>query len=136
MCLIKLHRFPKISFKPIEVYKVFLCNDGDYTNNYRACLTKELIREVGFYTPFAGYGPVSIKSGTIVESKCSLLKGFYNIFFGKSIGKEGVHAYTCEDSAKKFWFDGFTIVKCVIPKFTLYWYGKDNEIAARKIQIL
>ena len=117
MCLIKLRKFPKISFKPIKVYKVF----------YE--------QEDGYYTPYLFKGP--LKTGDTIKSKCNIFRSFYRIFFGECIDKEAVHAFTTKTFAEaKFRnFSKTAILECIIPRFTLYWYGTEGEIAARKIQI-
>ena len=118
MCLIKLRKFPKISFKPIKVYKVF----------YE--------QENGYYTPYVFTGP--LKTGDTIKAKCNIFGGFYRIFFGECIDTEGVHAFTSKIFAEaKFRnFSKTAILECIIPRFTLYWYGSEGEIAARKIKIL
>lgn len=117
MCLIKLHRFPKISFKPVKVYKVFYKEEDG-----------------GYYTPYLFEGPLKI--GDSINAKCNIFINFYRIFFGKFIDKEGVHAFTSKTIAiERFPFTRAVVLECIIPRFTLYWYGEEGEIAARKIQI-
>ena len=118
MCLIKLRKFPKISFKPIKVYKTFY----------------EL--ENGYYTPYVLKGP--FKTGDTIKSKCNIFRSFYRIFFGRCIDTEGVHAFTSKifAEAKFCHFSKTAILECIIPRCTLYWYGTEGEIAARKIKIL
>lgn len=119
MCLIKLHRFPRISFKPVKVYKVFYKEEDGY-----------------YYTPYLFEGPLKI--GDTIKAKCNIFRNFYRIFIGEFIEKEGVHAFTTKISAEKRFcnFSKIVILECVIPRFTLYWYGTEDEIAARKMEIL
>ena len=118
MCLIKLHRFPKISFKPVKVYKVFYNYEGD-----------------GYYTPYLFEGP--LKTGDTIKAKCNIFTNFYRIFFGEFIDKEVVHAFISKTIAiERFPFTRAVVLECIIPKFTLYWYGTEGEIAARKMEIL
>ena len=70
MCLVKKHRFPKIAWKPIKVYK--------YVNPYN--------NNIEFETP---YMHKSYKFGEIIKAKCSWIK----TFFKNEVNGEGVHAY-------------------------------------------
>ena len=112
MCLIKTHRFPKISRKPIQVYKV-LRLEGD-----------KLI------TP---YQKQLCQVGKTIKAKHSWLKGI----FKDKIKGEGVHAYIIDAFA--FTVSGHYInhyvYPCEIPPFTPYWVGQSGDIAASKMII-
>ena len=107
MCLYKTHRFPKISRKPIQVYKRF------------GLIGDELI------TP---YQKQVCKVGETIKAKHSWLKGI----FKDKIKGEGVHANTNIVMTKLHigW-----VYLCEIPPFTPYWVGIDFDIAASKMVI-
>ena len=113
MCLTKTHRLPKISRKPIQVYKV-LRLEGD-----------KLI------TP---YQKQLCQVGKTIKAKHSWLKGI----FKNEIEGEGVHAYEYKDTAEAttYLFDYPVVVcLCEIPPFTPYWIGNLEDIAASKMII-
>lgn len=119
MCLYKTHFLPKISFKPIEVYKVLFKEDS---NKYE--------------TPFQ---LTKVFLNTIMKAK----KHWETSLFKKSIHGEGVHAYRDLASAFKQTFNfrrsfgknDFVVIKAIIPRFTVYWIGDDGDIAASKLYI-
>lgn len=117
MCLIKTHRFPKISTKQITVYKLL------YLYNSK---NKE------YFTP---YKRVKVNMGETIKAKKSWLRGI----FKEDIEGEGVHAYLTLEKAlmNKFLMDGnfIIVVEAIIPSFTPYWIGFEGEIAASKIKI-
>ena len=121
MCLIKSHRFPKIAWKPIKVYKVLV-----YFN-------KKL------YTPFFWS---SVKLNSTIKAH----KKWYSNLGGYFVSGEGVHSYRnfkdarhCKkylntDNPDNYYF----IVESKIPRFSLYWEGKDvnhSEIASTKLYL-
>ena len=113
MCLYKTHMFPKISRKPIQVYKVFRL-EGD-----------KLI------TP---YQEQSCKVGETIKAKYSWIKGVLK----NKIEGEGVHAFVSKCDADCLavfgWF--YRVYLCEIPPFTPYWIDDDDdEIAASKMII-
>lgn len=123
MCLYKKHLFPKISWKPITVYKVFL----------------EDLTEHTIYTPFECHKV----SGNVIKAKYLSIP---ELTIEDFIQGCGVHAYLSLEEAKSngslFSFhriDGHPtsteVYECTIPPFTFYWEGKDGDIAARKIKI-
>jgi len=120
MCLVKIHKFPRISWKPIICYKVLKRQKGSYM------------------TPCVNY--------FITENK-EVIKGSENFFEGlksRNIYGWGVHAFTnmfdAMNTANYFCMidqriGGHVVVKCIIPRFTFYFYGKNNEICSRKMII-
>ena len=112
MCLTKTHRFPKISRKPIKVYKVFEHNFDRLVTPYRL---------------------QAYKVGETIKAKHSWLKGI----FKDKIKGEGVHAYIIDAFA--FTVSGHYInhyvYPCEIPPFTPYWVGQSGDIAASKMII-
>lgn len=123
MCLHKKHILPKISWKPITVYKIFL----------------EHITEHTLYTPYEAYKV----SGNVIKAKYLSIP---ELTIEDSIEGCGVHAYQSLEGAKPnksllldYHIKGYTtsteVYECTIPPFTFYWEGKDGDIAARKIKI-
>ena len=123
MCLHKKHILPKISWKPITVYKMFFEEiDGD-----------------SLYTPYQDYKV----SGIIIRAK---YLSIFELTLEDSINGCGVHAYKDLVTAKwiaEVWSPrvidnklcAVAIYECTIPPFTFYWEGKDEDIAARKLKI-
>ena len=110
MCLTKTHRLPKISRKPIQVYKAFnLIGD-------------KLI------TP---YQKQVCNIGETIKAKHSWFKGILK----NKIEGEGVHAYTVNihTFSLQCYYRVFYI--CEIPPFTPYWIGDCYDIAASKMII-
>ena len=112
MCLIKTHRLPKISRKPIQVYKVFRLEGDKLITFYR-----EQVYQLG----------------ETINSKHSWFKGiFKNEIYG-----EGVHAfvYKCDADWLAFRNGFYYVYLCEIPPFTPYWVGVWDDIAASKMII-
>ena len=117
MCLYKTHAFPKISRKPIIVYKIFA---------ERGKRPKKLI------TPFTGY---SYKIGDTIKA----IKPWYYGIMRFGIDEEGVHAYYYKPTERDIVRElrrkrGYYV--CKIPPFTPYWIGTFGEIAASKMKII
>jgi hypothetical protein len=117
MCLDKTHVFPKISRKPITVYKIFA---------ERGKRPKKLI------TPFTGY---SYKIGDTIKA----IKPWYYGILPCCIEEEGVHAYCSKPTELDISIEsrrkrGYYI--CEIPPFTPYWIGNFDQIAASKMKII
>ena len=113
MCLTKTHWLPKISRKPIQVYKIFY-NPID----------NELI------TP---YQRQIYEVGETIKSKNSWIKGI----FKNEIEAEGVHAFIRDIVAfvtAREYFDTYVYL-CEIHPFTPYWQGDCSNIAASKMII-
>lgn len=123
MCLTKLRKLPKISFKPITVYKAFDVKIIKDSNT----------EYIGLMSPY--FGEKYNKEGDVIKVKKFEL---IEMLLCDTISGCGVHAYDDINCIK--WNNiaishNFALVKCTIPKFTLYWEGRNNEIAARKIKI-
>ena len=120
MCLVKIHKFPRISWKPIICYKVLKVHKGNYM------------------TPCVDY---------FISRDREVIKGNENFFEGLKdikICGWGVHAFTnmynAMNMANYFCMidqriGGHVVVKCIIPRFTFYFKGKNNEICSRKMII-
>ena len=110
MCLTKTHRLPKISRKPIQVYKVFIHEDDM------------------LITPYQHY---ACQVGDTITTENSWLRSI----FKNKIEGEGVHAFINKYMAKRHTSYFHHIYLCEIPHFTPYWIGTDGEIAASKMII-
>ena len=119
MCLTTSQKWPKVAWRPITTYKVV-------------------------YSP--DYYPMFI---TLVQCFPILIGNTYkealrNIFRSRkkfSKGYEiycGLHSYTNEDFSKSIarcYEDHDTkVVECIIPRFSLYWIGIDNDIVSNKLK--
>ena len=115
MCLNKTHIFPKISRKPIIVCKLFFELSNGQLN-----------------TPYVGF---QCKCGDIIKAS----KPWYKGIFKNTIEEEGVHAYVFnrEHYYQKFFnFHFIYCYICIIPPFTPYWTGENNDICATKMKII
>lgn len=110
MCLIKNHRFPKISFKPIKVFKLVYSQNGIYYSWFMQC-------------------PIYL--GKSLRSKKHWIKGI----FAENITSEGVHAYLEKPQCGNYYINT-RVLEAEIPPFTPYWIGWDNEVAAAKLRII
>lgn len=115
MCLCKSHRFPRISYKTITVYKVL----------------EKIVDKIMYRTPVIGT-PVYLND--IIKAKDCWIKGIFKY----KIEKEGVHAFkTYPEAYKRVVTRSYLIVaKVEIPPFTPYWIGKKGDIAASKMKII
>ena len=117
MCLNKTHMFPKISRKPIIVYKLFV---------------EKGKRHKKLMTPVIG---CHYKIGDTIKA----VKPWYYGLLPKVIEEEGVHAYCSKPTN----LDTSVVFKrkrgyyiCEIPPFTPYWIGTFGEIAASEMKII
>ena len=114
MCLYKTHRFPKISRKPIQCYKVFsVCESERFELS----------------TPVCGYW---CNVGDTIKSKDCWVWGI----FKSTLEGEVVHAYRIEAMANLSRSDCQCVCLCEILPFTPYWLGVGGEIGATKIKII
>lgn len=110
MCLYKQHWFPKISRKPITVYKYCYTLSN---NKIQTCVQNE--------TYFIG---------DTIKNRYPWLFGL----FSSTIGGIGVHAFINAPIWKGEGNKGWYI--CEIPPYTPYWIGLNKDIAASKIKII
>lgn len=113
MCLVKTHKWPKITLRPKLVYKVLEIQKGVLS------------------TPHVG---MIVKLGETIKAK-----KWWNIAVGeKEIWGEGVHAYVdlrrAETARQCGWARRIFIAE--IPVFTLYWMGDSYDIAAKRMKII
>lgn len=124
MCLTTKQKWPKIAWKPITVYKVVYKKEYSYKTVYQGASIHigETYRE-------------SV-SNMVKNRQCSLYidnrKKYYDFY-------EGLHSVTNKDVAK-ITADYFSvlypteIVECIIPRFSFYWIGNDNDIVSNKLK--
>lgn len=111
MCLIKTHRFPKISRKPIKCYKrVNYLGD----NNYKS--------------EFIGY---HFKLGDVIKNTRHWLFAIFN----DKLTDEVVHSFNFNgksifDESDECW------IECKIPAFTPYWTDNYGCIGAARIRTI
>ena len=126
MCLITKQKWPKIAWKPITTYKVVYFLEG-----YQSFLTmfqsspirigktyKETLKNIfGSRKKFSTWLVIALDA--------------YEMYFG-------LHSYTNEDDsraiARRYDKHDTRIVKCIIPRFSLYWVGVDNDIVSNKLK--
>lgn len=121
MCLVKKSIFPKFTLKDKIVYKIVYLDPvlNKYVTPFRDC-------------------PITLNKeykGTWIYS--NLIKSFL-VF---EIHEGYIHSIKDLKSAKlciKKWsfHEPLYIIKAIIPKYTLYWKGKDNNIASRRIKYI
>ena len=111
MCLIKIHRFPKISSKPITVYKVLIPLNRIFITPCQSC---------------------KVYIGDTIKARKAWWKGV----FKEGIEGEGVHAYVSIDNAKENIYGNDVIAEVEIPPYTPYWIGKAGDMAASKMKII
>lgn len=121
MCLVKKSIFPKFTLRDKIVYKVVYSNysPGGYRSpfrNYLIELDKEYEGERLNSNPITSFLTFKIYDGYIhsVKSLKDALRYIDTMKFSRNT----------------------YILKAVIPKYTLYWEGKNNDIASRKIKYI
>lgn len=118
MCLIKIHKRPKISIFPKTVYKVILKNQEKFISPIR-----ESPIEIG-KTYTGQFKTNRTILDTIEES--IIEDGFIHSIRSLKEAKEVKTAYI---------YNSF-IVECKIPAFTLYYDGMYEEIASRRLKYI
>lgn len=125
MCLQKLKRLPRIATKDIEVYKIVYIPDK---------FPDEL------WTIFRNY---QVEIGKTYKGQGLKIKGLIKSLFTKMIKAGYIHSFS--EYSKTIMVISYpysffknnktaTIVKCIIPKGTLYFIGCNGEIASRKLK--
>lgn len=119
MCLTTKQKWPKIAWKPITTYKVV------YSPGYYPV----------FLTLFQCF-PIRIGRtyketlGNIFGSRKKLSTS-YEMHFG-------LHSNIKEDQTRAiancYKYYGTMVVECVIPRFSLYWIGNNNDIVSNKLK--
>lgn len=126
MCLCKQHRFPRFSFKPKTVYKVF----------FVPCVKKD-----GKDVLCTPYKNTEIEYFVADEMRC---KSIFPIILGSKkefLGSEVVHAYDDFMFARELCLSlcdhggEYVICECIIPPLTAYWLGDCEEIGSTRLKI-
>lgn len=124
MCMFKKHFLPKISSKPVEVYKILL------KMRYSGELVTPYMRDV-------------VEEGETMEADAHWLTEFLSFMANNTI----VHAYETVSKATDNSYlmrlnldsrsvGSVCIFKCEIPPYTPYWHGEHGEIGATKMKII
>lgn len=122
MCLVKKSIFPRFTLRDKIVYKVV------YENNILGTV---------YRTPY--------QHQVITFNKEYKGEWFYDglleTLFGSEITEGYIHSIKDLKTAKQFiknnqFYRPICIFKAVILKYTLYWEGKDNDIASRRIKYI
>ena len=113
MCLLKKYYLPFIALKPIKCYKIF--DRHDWFNQLETPIMRH----------FCDIGD-TIKAAKHWMNKRTICKS--------SLEGEVVHAYKNFYEAKRqcYWR---VVCECIIPPFTAYWLGINNDIGATRIKI-
>lgn len=119
MCLFVTHFFPKISFKPIKVYKVVIEDlNGKIKTPYQG--SKLLKRAKGiFFLPEKHNNDFIINKGMIhafrlKEEAKSFEMGYFMLYYNSIKGIKTITAY--------------------IPPFTRYYIGEKGDICAKRMK--
>lgn len=119
MCLIKTHRFPKISRKPIKCYKV--------------------VYKIGNKLYSTEYENYHFLLGDTIKNRYPWIFSIFEPY----LEGEVVHAYTniviCRiniRSTLRLLNKSRSIIECEILPFTPYWLGTDGDICATRIKTI
>lgn len=124
MCLTKKSFIPRIALRNKVTYKWCINSNEELITYFR----KEKVKLGKVYTgEFQKFYKGSILD-FIIESLLStfISDGFIHSF--NNLKSAYIHAPIYHS------YDTLNLVKCTIPKFTLYFIGKDGEIASRKLR--
>lgn len=106
------HKIPRISYKPIKVYKI-VC-----------------IRNHSIVSWFRNY---KIDLNTVTKPKGNYIKSLIKGFISGYLEEGFIHYYTSEETATEGENPYWVILEAYIPRFTLYMIGDYNEGAARRL---
>lgn len=123
MCLTTNQKWPKIAWRPITVYKV-VCG---WEDPYRTIFQKAKI-QIGKTYRESVY---NILKNREYLSKIEE-KGYYEFNEGLHSVKDRITALAIADYYAVLY--PVQIVKCTIPRFSLYWIGVDNDIVSNKLK--
>lgn len=120
MCLFKVSKIPKITLKPKTVYKIV---SKSYNNEY--------------YTYFM---EDKVNLGKTYSGKFFKLDVF-SFLFSKYIDSGFIHSYSERNNLeltileyKEQTSQKLSLIKCTIPRFTLYYEGYADEVASRRLK--
>lgn len=108
------HKIPRISCKPIKVYKAVRTKEDSIVSNY-----------VGYKIDL---NTVTRPEGNYIKS---LIKGFTCGYLEEGF----IHYYTSKETATEGENPYRVILEAYIPRFTLYMMGDYNEGAARRLVV-
>ena len=137
MCLYKLSRIPRITLRNKIVYKIVLKNDNVY-----ATYVQESIIEMGktYKGIFSNYDYSFIRNYKLYDIKNKFLAFLCSLFISKDIASGYIHSFNNIAIAKEYILTDdiykAKIIKCIIPRFTLYFIGDDNDFASRKLKYI
>lgn len=121
MCLVKKSIFPKLTLKNKVVYKIayFETIPDEYATPFRNC-------QIILNQEYKGKW---------------FLSNLINSLFSSEIHDGYIHSVKDLESAKLYtnrysFCEPVYILKAVIPRYTFYWEGKDNDIASRRIKYI
>lgn len=115
MCLYKKSKIPRIAIKDIVVYKYLRSYDEElYTPVARA-----IVKVGKTYKGEFGINEYGVK------------ENFVSSLFSNSIETGYIHSLS---SPLGLYAYDYIAVKCIIPRGTLYFIGKHNDIASRKLK--
>lgn len=121
MCLNKLSIIPRITLKPKVVYKVVKKSSN-----------------IDYETFYTGY---KVHLGELYSGRF-VSDDWFTSLFGKNIYSGFIHSYDesiSEEILEEYkdrTYDNVALIKCEIPKFTLYYKGYFGEIASRKLKYI
>lgn len=122
MCLEKKSLIPRIALKDIVVYKAL--------NNFDGALSTKITKNtIKLGVTYKGI----FRAGIYTYYKCnprSLISSLFNRFITSGY----IHSYPYKEIVEDIWGD--TIVECIIPKGTLYFIGKNGDVASRRIKYI
>lgn len=147
MCLYKLSRIPWIALRDKVVYKLVLKDNNLYkivfkNNNVYKTYVQESIIEIGktYKGIFLDYSfdYTIIKDDKIYHIKSKLLAFLYSLFISETLASGYIHSFDNERNARNYIYDNYIhktkIIKCIIPKGTLYFIGNGHDLASRKLK--
>lgn len=136
MCLEKKSLIPRIATKDIIVYKILIPENNKL-------LTPFYKNEIEIGKTYKG---IFDKYNIIIKNKRytfhnSIICFLISLFFSKIIDSGYIHSYSNYYLSFNAinWFYGnyyYRIAKCIIPKGTLYFIGKHDDIASRKLKYI
>ena len=140
MCLTKKSYIPRIAIRDITTYKVVTNPDDCLSEHYFTPFQVDVIKlgrvYKGRFRKYMWYGFKLRTRYTDGIFNIPFLQFLLSIFFSKVITSGYIHSYTSYDPVVKLNLlpDVYSIVQCVIPRGTLYFIGRNNDIASRKLK--
>lgn len=131
MCLTTRWKFPRITTKEKVVYKIVYKNPIDEEVCY-AGVTKFRYRyNILHKEPIFKH----LWSDNIFDTFSEFKDGWVHSFNSLESAIESMECYSCYQLGTRRMPENIIIVKCIIPRFTLYYKGMDGDICSKKIII-